>query len=77
MRSPKEIINEQPVCPSNNKKTNARGLTLEEVKQLRDDFISAAIRAKKCGYDALMENSPSLPHRLEKSATLPHNAHYY
>lgn len=50
MRSPEEIINQRPVCPSDNEKTNARGLSLTEVKQLRDDFIDAAIRAKTCGY---------------------------
>ncbi len=53
MRSPAELIHEKPVCPSNNKETNARGLTLKEVKQLRDDFISAAVRAKKCGYNGV------------------------
>lgn len=50
MRTPAELIQGKPVCPSNNEETNARGLTLEEVKQLRDDFITAAIRAQKCGY---------------------------
>jgi 2,4-dienoyl-CoA reductase-like NADH-dependent reductase (Old Yellow Enzyme family) len=53
MRSPAELIKKQPVCPSHNEETNARGLTLEEVGQLKDDFISAAIRAKKCGYDGV------------------------
>lgn len=53
MRSPVEVIHENPVCPSDNEKTNARGLSLEEVKQLRDDFIAAAIRAKKSGYDGV------------------------
>ncbi|MDN3643233.1 NADH:flavin oxidoreductase [Lutimonas halocynthiae] len=53
MRSPSELINEKPVCPSDNEKTNARGLTLEEVVQLREDFITAAIRAKKCGYNGV------------------------
>ena len=53
MRTPVELINENPVCPSDNEETNARGLTLEEVKQLRDDFITAAIRAKKCGYNGV------------------------
>jgi 2,4-dienoyl-CoA reductase-like NADH-dependent reductase (Old Yellow Enzyme family) len=53
MRTPKELINDRPVCPSNNEETNARGLTLKEVKQLRDDFILAAIRAKKCGYNGV------------------------
>ncbi|WP_372745820.1 NADH:flavin oxidoreductase [Lutibacter sp.] len=53
MRTPPELIDTNPVCPSNNKETNARGLTLEEVIQLREDFISAAIRAQKCGYNGV------------------------
>lgn len=53
MRSPKELIGESPVCPSANEKFGARALTLEEVKQLRDDFIAAAVRAQKCGYDGV------------------------
>ncbi|CAM1353013.1 NADH:flavin oxidoreductase [Tenacibaculum insulae] len=51
MRTPHELINQQPVCPSDNEKTNSRALTLQEVKQLKDDFITAAIRAKNCGYN--------------------------
>ena len=53
MRSPKELIGGVPVCPSDNEKTSARALTLVEIKQLRDDFIKAAIRAKKWGYDGV------------------------
>ena len=53
MRSPEELIHEKPVCPSANEETNARGLALQEVKQLRDDFIAAALRAKKCGYNGV------------------------
>jgi 2,4-dienoyl-CoA reductase-like NADH-dependent reductase (Old Yellow Enzyme family) len=53
MRSPADVIHAVPVCPSDNKKTNARGLSSTEVEQLRDDFISAALRAKKCGYDGV------------------------
>ncbi|APG64999.1 NADH:flavin oxidoreductase [Tenacibaculum todarodis] len=53
MRTPSELIGENPVCPSDNEKTKARALTLNEVKQLREDFINAAIRAKKCGYDGV------------------------
>ncbi len=53
MRTPTELINEQPVCPSDNEETNSRALTLDEVKQLRDDFISAAFRSQKCGYDGV------------------------
>lgn len=53
MRAPEELIKEQPVCPSDHEDTKARGLTLQEVKQLRDDFISAAVRAKKWGYNGV------------------------
>jgi 2,4-dienoyl-CoA reductase-like NADH-dependent reductase (Old Yellow Enzyme family) len=53
MRSPEDLIKEQPVSASNIEKHNARGLSLEEVYQLRDDFISAAQRAKKSGYDGV------------------------
>lgn len=53
MRSPKELIGEAPVCPSENEKTGARAMTLTEVHQLRDDFIIAAQRAQKSGYDGV------------------------
>lgn len=53
MRSPEKLIGGRPVCPSDNEKTNARALTLEEVHELRDDFIAAAIRAEQCGYDGV------------------------
>lgn len=53
MRSPAELIGEAPVCPSANEKHGARELTLDEIKELKEDFIRAAIRAKKCGYDGV------------------------
>lgn len=53
MRSPEDVIKQQPVCPSINKKLNARALSLEEVKTLRDDFVTAAQRAKQSGYDGV------------------------
>lgn len=53
MRSPKEIIGQQPVCPSENAEFDARAMSLEEIKQLRNDFITAAVRAQKSGYDGL------------------------
>ncbi|MGB3608426.1 NADH:flavin oxidoreductase [Psychroserpens sp.] len=53
MRSPQELIGEQPVCPSEIKKHNARALSLKEVYALRDDFILAAERAQRCGYDGV------------------------
>jgi 2,4-dienoyl-CoA reductase-like NADH-dependent reductase (Old Yellow Enzyme family) len=53
MRTPAELIQGAPVCPSDNEKHGARGLSLLEVHQLRKDFIDAAIRAKESGYDGV------------------------
>ena len=53
MRSPIEVIKQQPVCPSVNDEFNTRALTLEEVITLREDFIKAAVRAQKAGYDGI------------------------
>ena len=53
MRSPYEVIKAKAVCPSEHKKYNARALSLEEVHQLREDFIEAAVRSKDCGYDGV------------------------
>ena len=53
MRSPKEIIGEAAVCPSNDEKTGARALSRSEIEQLIEDFISAAVRAEKSGFDGV------------------------
>ena len=53
MRAPAELIGQPPVCPSNNEKYGARGLSLFETEILRDDFIRAAVRAQKAGYDGV------------------------
>lgn len=53
MRTPAELIEGLPVCPSDNEKYGCRGLTLVEVEQLKADFIAAAIRAKNSGYDGV------------------------
>ena len=50
-RVPADLNNETPVCPSDDPETGARALSLEEVEQLRDDFIAAAVRAERAGYD--------------------------
>lgn len=53
MRSPKELISGDPLCPSANEKTGARALLLEEVHALRNAFIDAAVRAQKAGYNGV------------------------
>lgn len=51
-RSPKDLVG-TAVCPSDDPETGARGLTHEEVEQLRDDFIAAAKRAEAAGFDGV------------------------
>jgi len=53
MRSPIELINETPLCPSHNEKSGAREITTEEVKQLVTDFVDAAVRSEKAGFDGV------------------------
>lgn len=51
-RSPADLVG-TPVCPSDDPETGARGLTLDEVQRLRDDFIAAAKRADGAGFDGI------------------------
>ena len=53
MRSPKDLIGEAPICPSADEETGAREMTLDEIIQLRDDFITAAVRSKSAGYNGV------------------------
>jgi len=53
VRSPKELVEGGPVGPSAHEKTGSRGLSLEEVLELRNDFIQAGVRSKECGYDGV------------------------
>lgn len=53
MRSPADEIGGQPVCPSDDEKTGARALSPAGVEQLKEDFITAAERADKAGFDGV------------------------
>ena len=53
MRSPRKLIGEAPVCPSEDTETGARALRLNEIHELRDAFIDAAVRCGQAGYDGV------------------------
>ena len=53
MRSPEDLIGCRPQCPSDNSKWGARALSTEEVEQLIEDFICAAVRAEQAGFDGV------------------------
>jgi len=52
-RSPAEIIGTSPVCPSDDEETGARALTNNEVLELVADFVAAAVRCEKAGFDGV------------------------
>jgi len=53
MRSPKDLIGTDPVCPSDNAEFGARALSGAEVEALVEDFVVAAERADKAGFDGV------------------------
>jgi 2,4-dienoyl-CoA reductase-like NADH-dependent reductase (Old Yellow Enzyme family) len=53
LRSPAALIGTAPVSASDDEKTGARALSTEEVEQLTEDFVLAALRAERAGFDGV------------------------
>jgi len=53
IRSPKELTGAAPVGPSDDAETGARALSLGEVEQLIEDFVAAAVRSERAGFDGV------------------------
>src|SRR5580692_12913289 len=53
LRSPEPLIGERPVGPSEDAETNTRALSTGEVEALTEDFIAAAVRSEKAGFDGV------------------------
>jgi 2,4-dienoyl-CoA reductase-like NADH-dependent reductase (Old Yellow Enzyme family) len=53
MRTPHGLIHGAPECPSDNAEFGAKALTTDEVERLKDDFVAAARRAEKAGFDGV------------------------
>ena len=51
-RSPADLVG-QAVCPSDDPETKARGLSTTETEQLVEDFVEAAVRSQKAGFDGV------------------------
>ena len=52
-RSPRDVTGMQPVCPSDDPETDARALTTAEVESVIHDFVAAAVRCDRAGFDGV------------------------
>jgi len=77
IRSPAGLIGQRPVGPSDNAETNARALSEHEVEELIEDFVAAAKRAERAGFDGVEVHgahgyilcaflSPEINHRTDR-----------
>lgn len=53
MRTPHNLIEGAPECPSDNEEFGAKALATEQVEALKDDFVAAAKRAERAGFDGV------------------------
>lgn len=53
MRSPAELTGSQPVSASDDAETGARALAAEEVEGIEEDFLQAALRAERAGFNGV------------------------
>jgi 2,4-dienoyl-CoA reductase-like NADH-dependent reductase (Old Yellow Enzyme family) len=52
-RSPQDMIGQAPLFPVDDPSTGARGMTIAEVEALVEEFVIAALRAEKAGFDGV------------------------
>lgn len=53
MRTPHDLIDGPPECPSDNQEFGAKALSADDVERLKDDFVAAAKRAQKAGFNGV------------------------
>ena len=53
MRSPSALTGQPALCPSDHAETGARAMTLAEIEKTRHDFIAAAVRCERAGFDGV------------------------
>ena len=53
MRSPADLIGTTPVSSSDDAETGARAASTSEAEQLVEDFVAAAVRSEKAGFDGV------------------------